>query len=537
MLSFLNLNKNLFALIFFIIFLISGIFIFPNYGISIDEDNTRINGFASLKYIFEIISPELLKNSSKFDDIPTLHNFREQGIGAIFDLPMAWVEYFFNINDTRNYYLLRHFFNFLFFFTSVVFFFVIVKKRYNSNSFGLLGAFFLILSPRIFADSFYNNKDIVFLSLFIICLYYSLVFLEKPNVKNTVVFSLTSAFCIDIRILGIILPSLIIFFYFLKYFDFTYKKIYVLKPLFLYFILTPAFIIIFWPYLWENPFENFISVFKSLSSFDEYVYNFYFGKYILAQNIPWHYPLVWMGITIPIFYIILFWIGFLSISKEFYTNLNKIELGTRNSFWKNNNEMLDLIFFTTFLVPLLIVIILNSTLYDGWRHLYFLYPSFLLISMSGLYRVRIKFFKNKLNYFYIICVLLTVPTLYWMIKNHPYQYVFFNSIAGKNFNTKFEMDYWGVANVKALEYIAKNEKNIVKVASLGTTDLVLSKKFLEKKYRHKLKISPEVDDSNYIINNYRNWLGKYNEIPEKYQIFYEIKIDGIPINTIYKKNN
>ena len=116
MLSFLNLNKNLFALIFFIIFLISGIFIFPNYGISIDEDNTRINGFASLKYIFEIISPELLKNSSKFDDIPTLHNFREQGIGAIFDLPMAWVEYFFNINDTRNYYLLRHFFNFLFFF-------------------------------------------------------------------------------------------------------------------------------------------------------------------------------------------------------------------------------------------------------------------------------------------------------------------------------------------------------------------------------------------------------------------------------------
>ena len=121
MLSFLNLNKNLFTFTFFIIFLILGILIFPHYGISIDEDNTRINGLASLKYIFEIFLPELINNSDKFDNIPSLHDFKEQGIGAVFDLPMAYLEYFFDINDARNYYLLRHFFNFIFFFTSVFF--------------------------------------------------------------------------------------------------------------------------------------------------------------------------------------------------------------------------------------------------------------------------------------------------------------------------------------------------------------------------------------------------------------------------------
>ena len=225
MLPFLNLNKNLFTLIFFTLFFILGISVFSHYGISIDEDNTRINGLASLKYIFEIFFPELINNSEKFDDIPSLHEFKEQGIGAIFDLPLAYIEYFFHVEDSRNYYLLRHLFTFMLFFISVFFFFLIIKKRYNSNFIGMLGTLFLILSPRIFADSFYNNKDIVFLSLFIICLYYSLIFLDKPTIKNTIMFSLASALCIDIRILGIILPLIIIVFYFLKNNNFSKNKV------------------------------------------------------------------------------------------------------------------------------------------------------------------------------------------------------------------------------------------------------------------------------------------------------------------------
>ena len=35
--------------------------------------------------------------------------------GIIFDLPMAFLELIYQIEDSRQYYLLRHFFNFLFF--------------------------------------------------------------------------------------------------------------------------------------------------------------------------------------------------------------------------------------------------------------------------------------------------------------------------------------------------------------------------------------------------------------------------------------
>ena len=126
-----------------------------------------------------------------------------------------------------------------------------------------------------------------------------------------------------------------------------------------------------------------------------------------------------------------------------------------------------------------------------------------------------------------------------MLKNHPYQYVYFNFLAGKNFNTKFDMDYWGLSNANALKHIAENENRNVKISNVGTTDLHISKAFIPTSYRNKLTIINETINSDYIINNYRDWLGKnINQefrIPINYEVFYEIIIDGVPINTIYKK--
>ena len=136
----------------------------------------------------------------------------------------------------------------------------------------------------------------------------------------------------------------------------------------------------------------------------------------------------------------------------------------------------------------------------------------------------------------MLTILLLSPTFVWMIKNHPFQYVYFNILAGKDFNKNFEMDYWGLSNTMSLEYIAKNENEVVKVSGLGTSDLNLSNSFLPKKYKNKLLITSEINDSKYLINNYRNWLGKDLSVPQNYEIFYEIKIDEIPINTIYRKN-
>ena len=55
----------------------------------------------------------------------------------------------------------------------------------------------------------------------------------------------------------------------------------------------------------------------------------------------------------------------------------------------------------------------------------------------------------------IFTFLIIFKNFYWMYSNHPFQNVYFNILAGKKFNERFEMDYWGISNKNALEYIAK----------------------------------------------------------------------------------
>ena len=73
--------------------------------------------------------------------------------------------------DTQTIYWRRHQLTFAFFAFSVFIFFLIGKKIFKDWKIGLLGSLFLIISPRIFAHSFYNPKDIPFLSAYIIAIY------------------------------------------------------------------------------------------------------------------------------------------------------------------------------------------------------------------------------------------------------------------------------------------------------------------------------------------------------------------------------
>jgi len=398
----------------------------------------------------------------------------------------------------------------------------------------------LITSPKIFANSFYNNKDIIFMSFFIINLYLAINFLEKKNYKVSIIFAIFSALMINVRILGLILPSIIVIFYIINILRAEKNKKKIVKPLIVFLILLPVFIFLFWPYLWNDPLKNFLFSFEYLSDHILTIHTYYLGQYIFSTNPPWHYHLVWILVSTPLLYLFLFITGFVFIFLRTTKRLLKIEKNdSYTDLWRSNKELNDLIFFLTFLIPIIIAIDFKSISYDSWRHLFFIYPSLILISIFGLNLIRIYFFKKKNNYLYILILGLIIPNIYWMYKNHPHQNIYFNFLAGKNFNEKFEMDFSGISNKQALEYIAKKKDGKVKVYSLSTTDLDLTKKILENSIRKKILITNDIDDADYIINNYRDWRGITKPIdfttPKNFKIIHEIKIDGISINTIYKK--
>jgi len=539
------------AIIFSLLFII-GITVYADYGISWDEYNQRINGYVNLSIIKQFFNIEILpgvlpenlngsldnylndlgyeKSSQNFE------NYIGKQYGAIFDLSMAYLEEKFKIINSVDYFHFRHLSNFLIFYISSIFFYFLLKKRF-STMLSIIGLLFWILSPRIFAESFYNNKDIIFLSFFTIGLYYAIDFLDQPTYKKSFALALSCALAISLRIMGIIIPFIVIIFYILSISNGKRFKYENLSKILVYLILLISFTILIWPHLWTDPLANFLYTFKSMSAYPWRGSVFYFGKYISALNLPWHYPIVWIFISTPILYSILFVVGSIVIISNMTVNfLNLSNSNLSNDIWKNNKERMDLILFLIFFFTIFLVIEIDSTLYGGWRHLYFIYPCFIFIAIRGL-----ELFYNKFSFKYLIFFILPflINTGFWMVKNHPFQYVFFNSLIVKDINNLFEMDYWGVSNKHTLKHILDyDSNNQIKLYVASNSPYVFSLEMFDKHSKKRIEFVNNLTDADYLVTNHHYQNGHpvslNYDFKKSYNLINEIKIDNMPVNSVFK---
>ena len=540
--SFLKNIKNIEILLLILIYLVFfsvALLSFKDYGISIDEWEIRVNGFVHLKYIYLTLFNSVPANLNQIMEIPKLSSYYGSH-GVYFAVLISFIEYIFNIQDESQVYFISHLINHLIFLLATFYFFLIIKNRFNSFIYGIFGSLFLFLSPRIFAESFYNSKDILFLSMFIINIYYATIFLKNPTFKNSIFLSISTALAVDIRIMGIILFLIVLFFIYVEYSKNKIKNFIFYTPI--YILFSFFFIILFWPYLWSNPLSNFVEIFNIMSNYSVRWggYNLYFGEYILGSNLPWHYTIVWIFITTPILYLLLFLYGFWNISlrlkNRFFNITNDSE---KQDLWSDELELNDLLHYLIFILPIFLIVSLNSTIYDGWRHLYFIYPSLIYIALKGLQAINIKFFSNGNKKLFIIIIIFLIYTCYEMFKYHPHQNVYFNFLVGKNSHEKFENDYWGLSNKQAFEFLlSKHTRGPILIGSAGPISLENSKKILNYEDRQRLVIKPK-NEADYIIDNYRNWYGEYHKkrykIPNNFEKYKDISRRGRIIISIYKK--
>ena len=339
-----NISKKVTFLLFSIFFLIGAI-TFKDYGMSIDEEWQRSSGFYWLNYIlnftpfenFKIAVNEAMSQIEGFT-LPSIEGNKSYGV--IFDLPAAFLEVFFQIEDSKNYYHLRHFLNFLIFFISSIFFFKLLSNRFSNNYISIIGTLFYILSPRIYGNSFYNNKDIIFLSLLTIALYFCFKVLDKKNLKNLLIFSLFGAIFTCSRMQGIFLIISFLIFYLLTLLP-NKKNLDNFLLLITFCIACCFFTILFWPYLWSDPINNFILGFKYFSDFPLHLNMIFNGEYINSHFLPKNYIFTWIFITTPILYIILFILGYIQILKRFFLKFINIKENDHD-FWLGTGEKKDL---------------------------------------------------------------------------------------------------------------------------------------------------------------------------------------------------
>jgi hypothetical protein len=524
----------------FLIFFVIGLNVYKDYGISFDENFHRETGrlyYYFLKGFF--INLDLSEKVFASDIKIAIQDvaFREP---VFFDMIAEFYIDLKNITAIEEVFFIRHLLNFLFFLVGCYFFYLVLIKIFENRIYAYLGILFLFFSPRIFSEAFYNNKDIILLSVTIVFIFFSIKFFEKQSYLNAIILGIFSALAFVIRVPAIVYIFVAHLMFFLQSLDDEKFLITNYKFLTTSLLTTIIFVYIFWPYLWIDPFNHLFLFFKEVKITMPGIQNYYLGEYFYFKDSPWHYNLIWIIVTIPISITIFFTIGFFKALINAIKNLLLADQ-KNHRFWKSKKEMFDYYFLITTLLVFITKIEFGVD-YDGWRQIYFLYPFIVLIALNGVYIVNSKLkFNRMVNVIFLALSLELFFLIFWIYKYHPHQYVFFNPFFKNLVVGKMELDYWGVSNRSSLEFISKTDnRNTIKIATISFASLENSLRIMNKNDRKKLLIVHDLNHADYVIDSYRKKWNKppsFNLLKTKFKKIYDLKIGGNVINSIYKGEN
>jgi hypothetical protein len=532
------LSSRFIVTAFFLGLIALGLFIFTDYGFALDEHVNRENGAVTLLYILSTIEHVFgveiqWAKSALFGFHNDLGTYRDRDYGVAFDLPAMLIERIFHIDTSRNQFLLRHLLTNFVFLLGLYSFYLIIKKRFSDWRIGLLATAFMFCSPRIFAESFYNNKDIVFMSLFITALYFSWRLIDIPTIKNSILSSLFSALAIDVRIIAVIIPIIVLVGTLLTILRNELPRARRLSVFVSYLLLTAAFTVLFWPWLWTNPLAHFAEAVGNMVNFRWINWVLYRGHYYPSNHLPWHYLPIWIAVTTPVLYLLLAAIGTIAISKTVLRN------GFR--LWGTHYELQDLMFLSVLVAPIAAAVLFKSTIYDGWRQFYFIYPALIYIAVRGLVPLWRSDHSRVLKPTLFTVVLISVAaTISFMISSHPYQNVYFNHLAGSAWAEQYEGDYWGLSNTKGLKFIADtDQRSKINIYNIGITSIPQAFAILPDETKTVFEVTDSLAEANYAITNFRfansaTTKKIFEDISRQYKPIYSTEVDGQTIVSIFK---
>jgi tetratricopeptide (TPR) repeat protein len=509
-------------------------FISFDYNVTWDEPNHNT------------FSKDVLKYYTSLGDDTTMFDFQKDGhrdyytnvyYGMSIDVFSAAVN---SIISSENDFLVRHFVNALVGFLTILFT-ALVVRAFSGWLPAIIALLALACSPSFFGHAFNNPKDIPFAAGYIMAIYYLVRLLKElpnPRHQTKVMLAIAIGFAISIRAGGLLLIGYLGMFMFLHWMITLPKKAKMLETMKPYFwsflvIAVSGYLIgiVMWPYALRQPLTGAI---KALQEFEKFSYLTYYELFEGTRlfNKPWYYEPKLIMLTAPIAVLAGFILGLL---------LGWFRKG------KLHFLMLGLLVFAT-LFPTSYAIYRNSYVYNGWRHFIFIYPSLAAIAILGWYWLAsmLKTAKAQLIVMSIVAITFLKPGI-WSIVNHPYQYIYFNEIAGgvEGANGNYELDYWNQTPREAFEWLVKNKPEVlsgdVKVNSNNIQEAL--KTFVPEgknvKYIWTREYEWANNDWSYAIWTTRTL--SRNQIiggywPPKGTI-HEVKVDGVTVAAVVKSEN
>lgn len=494
----------------FIVFVVTGLINYQNYGVSVDEIGQTSIGTVSYNYVY------------KGDT--TLNSYIERDHGVGIELPLIILEKEFGIKDYRDIFLFRHITCHIFFLLCMLSGYFLLYRLFKNQLVATAGFIMLVLNPRLYAHSFFNSKDMPSLSVLVLILSAAYWTFENRKVLQYILLGVLCGYAMSIRLMNMmILIPLVLFILFDIITNLKNWRVIAVSIAGLVLILVSAYYTMYacWPTLWEHPYISLLEVFESLSKFrwtgdalvDGVLYN--------ANNLPWSYIPSWFFVTVPEVWLFL---GFIGISFL----LNKF-VQTPSIYFKNGIDRNLMLYLYSFVAPIAAVVYLESVLYDDWRHLYFIYPPFIVLACHGLNELL----KTKLkNVYKAVWVLQLVYLIYFIHRYHPHEYIYFNHLTSHkkdNLMQKYELDYWGLSNKEGLEWVLNNTADDSIYINDWYSNYLATLMLTEDKRKRFILTNNEYVIE-YYVENYRLYPFKY---PEN-QALHQIIVSNSPILRITK---
>ncbi|MBA3672778.1 MAG: hypothetical protein H0W68_12255, partial [Gemmatimonadaceae bacterium] len=478
------------TLAFLIGYLLLGLSIFGDYGISWDEFPTREYGLMNVEH--QISSQHAL------DSLRAVKGPMYERFGPAFEIVLVGTEKALGLHSLRSVFLVRHLINFLTFFIGVVLFLRLCWRRF-APGIALLATISLVASPQLFAHAFFNVKDISFLTVFVGTMLTLDHFLGRPGWRTVVVHGLTSGLLIGVRVLGFF-PVML-----------TTGAALLRRPsgrtvglLAAYGAIVVIVLPFVWPVLRIDPVGIVRDALLGATSNPYRATNLFQGAQLQANALPWSYVPVWMAITSPLV---------ITISAIGGIVLALARLVRRPRAHLAGEEQRDALVLAWFLLPVVGCMVLRPILYDGWRHLYFVYPAFVYLAAitmewiataltSRVTSMRPPVTHAALSAIYLACL---GPPVAFMLANHPLEHLYFNRLAGRDMaeiKQRFELDYWGLSYRQALEHIfATDPRPLVRVRVANYPGF-LNSTMLSPADRRRLVYVHEGEPADYFVGNY-----------------------------------
>ena len=519
------INIRFFQKIFLFFVMIIGLYSAKDYNISYDEIEYRQQGFVVLNHIGEKFFSEKTKQIKKdknLNYIPIEDYFvNDTNHFKIHHTVNAALEFLFHKNSSKLKILnFRHIINFLLSIILVVFIYKLLRTNFSRISSSLSVILFL-LSPRIYGNFFFNPNDIMSMLSLVGSIYYICKILKKNKFSYYIFFSLIFAIAINIRYTNFYIYPLLIFaiLYYSKFNILNFP----IKKYLTHFVLTVLILYLITPGLWinPNPIGIFHSIFSQISFTSHDPKIMFIGSIIPSSQLPGYYVILWIIITTPLLVLVLFLIGLIIFI------LKSIKL-----FYLKNDYLIvyGILLFYFIFIPIVSYLIFKPQIFNGWRHFYFVYIGIIFFCTYAIEAIENNKTKIIRNSFIIFFVLNILNLLNWSIKNHPYQSLFFNSVS-KKYASNFELDYWGLSNLEAINFLLNKEKGKIYVSQFNDRSRIdFTILVLDELDQNRIEANGKY--SKYWISNINSGLNDKDYENLGYEIVHKIFVDNFVINRI-----